>query len=57
MAGTGEILDEVSPAEPVQRAFAAAIAPCDEPVLTVIEARPGWHLVDPHELWRHRGVL
>lgn len=34
----------------------AAVSP-DNLVVTVIEARPGWHLIDFHELWRYRELL
>src|SRR5262245_37118872 len=35
----------------------AAEVPAAEPVLTVIERRQGWQLVDFGELWRYRELL
>lgn len=36
---------------------APAVAPEVEPMLTVLEARPGWALPDVRELWRYRELL
>jgi lipopolysaccharide transport system permease protein len=36
---------------------AAVGAPPVEPPVTIIEARPGWHLIDLAELWRYRELL
>ena len=33
------------------------LEPADEPPLTVIERKPGWHFLDLGELWRYRELL
>lgn len=41
----------------IERPAVGAVEELAEPPLTVIEARPGWQLVDLGELWRHRELL
>ena len=36
---------------------AATSGGASEPAITIIQARPGWHLVDWREIWRHRELL
>ena len=52
MGSSAAILEARGPAEPAAPAPAARDLP-----LTVIERRPGWHLVNVRELWRSREVL
>ncbi|MFL5339829.1 MAG: ABC transporter permease [Gemmataceae bacterium] len=48
---------EVPPEPAAPPAAAPPPAPSAELPLTVIEPRPGWHLVDLNELWRFRELL
>jgi lipopolysaccharide transport system permease protein len=59
VTGPAELIDAtVSPdgASPAEEALAQPPSAVDLP-LTVIERRPGWHLVNLHELWRFRELL
>jgi lipopolysaccharide transport system permease protein len=50
---TGELILEESGVD----ASPCPAAPADDLPVTVIERRPGWHLVDLRELWRYRELL
>jgi lipopolysaccharide transport system permease protein len=48
--------DWPAPAKPEKPAHAPA-GPGEELPVTVIEPRPGWHIIDLRELWRYRELL
>ena len=54
-SGIDTLSTEVSP--PLRAATPPPEESADEPLLTVIERKPGWHFVDLGELWRFRELL
>jgi lipopolysaccharide transport system permease protein len=56
LATATDVIDEVEHVETLAEPHGESSAPAALP-LTVLEPRPGWHLIDLRELWRYRELL
>jgi lipopolysaccharide transport system permease protein len=56
VSSLAETFPETRPAEPAGAAGAAP-ASADDLSVTIIERRPGWHIIDLRELWAYRELL